>query len=49
MPQKVDVPSIKSLTGTITIVSVIVIAFYATGLYRNVLQIEKLKNEKKQR
>jgi hypothetical protein len=39
--------NIKALTGTVTVVSLIVIAFYATGLYRNMLQIKKIKQELK--
>jgi len=40
--------ALKKITGFAGIVSLVVVAFYATGLYRNYLEIEKLKKEKKQ-
>ena len=40
--------NIQALTGTVTVVSLIVIAFYETGLYRNMLQIKKIKKELKE-
>ena len=39
--------ALKKITGFAGIVSLVVILFYATGLYRNSLEIEKLRNEKK--
>lgn len=30
----------------LTVVSLVFVAFYATGLYKNILEIKKLKNEK---
>ena len=40
-------PALKKITGFAGIVSLVVVMFYATGLYRNYLEIEKLKSDKK--
>tara|TARA_R110000764_G_scaffold542_3_gene2044 strand:- start:1352 stop:1513 length:162 start_codon:yes stop_codon:yes gene_type:complete len=39
--------ALKKITGFAGVVSLVVVAFYATGLYRNYLEIQKLKKEKK--
>ncbi len=38
-------PDIKKLVSVAGFVTVVFIGFYATGLYRNILQIKKLKKE----
>lgn len=39
-------PSNLKKIGTVAgLVSIVIVAFYATGLYRNYLQIKKLKKE----
>ena len=44
-----DNKAIKKITGFAGMVSLVVIAFYATGLYRNYLEIEELRAAKKKR
>lgn len=41
----VDPKSLKKIGTIAGFVSVVIVAFYLTGLYRNVLQIKKLKQE----
>jgi hypothetical protein len=40
-----DTKSLKKITSVAGIVSVVIIMFYATGLYRNYLEIQKLKGK----
>ena len=40
-----DVKKIKKLTTIAGVVTAIIVLYYATGLYRNYLQIKKLKVE----
>jgi|21_taG_2_1085346.scaffolds.fasta_scaffold204602_2 hypothetical protein len=39
--------TLKKITGFAGVVSLVVVAFYATGLYRNYLEIKKLKKDQK--
>ena len=40
-----DPKSLKKIGTVAGVVSLVIVAFYVTGLYRNVLQINKLKQE----
>jgi hypothetical protein len=39
----IDTNSLKKITTIGGVVAVVVVAFYVTGLYRNLLEINKLK------
>ena len=43
-----DPKSLKKIGTVAGVVSAVIVAFYVTGLYRNVLQIKKLKQENSQ-
>jgi len=40
-----DANKLKKLTTVAGIISVVIVGYYVTGLYRNVLQIRKLKDK----
>ena len=42
---EIDPKSLAKIGTLAGIVSLVIVAFYVTGLYRNVLQIKKLKQE----
>jgi hypothetical protein len=41
----IEKSKIAKYSAVITVVSLIVVAYYVTGVYRNVLEIKKLKKE----
>lgn len=43
----IDGKKLKKLTTVAGIVTLIVVGFYVTGFYRNILQIKKLKEEER--
>jgi hypothetical protein len=41
----IDPKNLNKLASVAGVVTIVIVAFYATGLYRNYLQIKKLKQE----
>ena len=44
-PFDIDSKKLSNLMSVAGVVTAVFVAFYATGLYRNILQIKKLKRE----
>lgn len=43
----IDGQKLKKLTTVAGVITLVVVGFYVTGFYRNILQIKKLKDEER--